>query len=161
MWECQSPHGERQGANLPGRTRFHVWAVFEFFGFRVAGGYDIRRHKGVRFFEEFLSAEIRKRADFWGLEFLNGRVRASVSNVSFSVNGFSLKVPSQSGRVYQLQYKNSSDDASWTSLPLVAGSGKMIKLTDGTAGNSKQRIYPVLRWRVFILDLRFRIYAVR
>ena len=73
-------------------------------------------------------------------------VRALVSDVSFSGNEFSLKVPSQSGRVYQLQYKNSAEDASWTSLPLVAGSGKTITLTDGTAGNSKQRIYRVLRW---------------
>jgi len=73
-------------------------------------------------------------------------VRASVSDVSFSGNGFSLKVPSQSGRVYQLQYKNSADDVSWSSLPLVAGSGKTITLTDGTAGSSKQMIYRVLRW---------------
>jgi alpha-tubulin suppressor-like RCC1 family protein len=73
-------------------------------------------------------------------------LRASVSDVSFSGNGFRLKAPSQSGKVYQLQYKNSAEDASWTSLPLVAGSGKTITLADGTAGNSPHRIYRVLRW---------------
>jgi hypothetical protein len=69
-----------------------------------------------------------------------------VSDVSFSGNGLSLKVPSQSGRVYQLQYKNSADDANWTSLALVAGSGKTIALTDATAASSPHRMYRVLRW---------------
>ena len=73
-------------------------------------------------------------------------LHVSVTNMNFSANGFSLSVPSQSGRVYQLQYKNSAGDANWTSLPLVAGSGKTIVLTDSTTTSSTQRIYRVLRW---------------
>ena len=73
-------------------------------------------------------------------------VSAMVSNITWNADGLSLSVPSQSGRVYQLQYKNSLADSNWTSLPLVAGNGKTLVLKDATAGNSQQRIYRVLRW---------------
>jgi hypothetical protein len=60
-------------------------------------------------------------------------------------NGFSLSVPSQSGRVYFLQYENSLSDTNWNSLPLVPGNGGTLFLKDPTATNA-QRFYRVQRW---------------
>ncbi len=62
-----------------------------------------------------------------------------------STNGFSVTVPSQSGQIYRLEYKTSLTDAEWTSLPLVAGTGKDLILTDPSATDS-QRFYRVRRW---------------
>ena len=45
-------------------------------------------------------------------------------------NGFSVSLPTQNGRVYQLEYKNSLTDSAWLSLPLHAGTGGMLQLTD-------------------------------
>ncbi|HZV36079.1 MAG TPA: immunoglobulin domain-containing protein, partial [Verrucomicrobiae bacterium] len=47
-----------------------------------------------------------------------------------STNGFTISLPSQSGRVYVLQYKNSLSDTNWNSLPLVPGNGGTLLLTD-------------------------------
>jgi len=49
-------------------------------------------------------------------------------NPSFSSDGFALTLPSQSGRVYALEFAQSLDAASWTSLPLTAGNGAAITL---------------------------------
>jgi hypothetical protein len=70
---------------------------------------------------------------------------ASVMNPTLSENGFSLLVPSQSGHVYVLQYKDSLDDSNWLSLPLVAGTGASLTLTDPDPSTS-QRYYRLLRW---------------
>jgi hypothetical protein len=59
-------------------------------------------------------------------------------------NGFSVSVPTQNGRVYQLEYKNSLTDSIWQSLPLQAGTGGRLPLTDPAAAS--QRFYRVLRW---------------
>lgn len=67
-------------------------------------------------------------------------------NPILSTNGFSLTVPSQSGRVFSLEYKDSLADENWNYLPLVAGTGKTLTLTDPTATNSTQRYYRVRRW---------------
>lgn len=67
-------------------------------------------------------------------------------NPIYSDDGFSLTVPSQSGRVFALEYKNSLMDNDWTDLPLVAGTGGMLTLTDETATNTTQRFYRVRRW---------------
>lgn len=64
----------------------------------------------------------------------------------YSNDGFSLTVPSQSGRVFSLEYKESLADNDWTFLPLVAGTGGMLTLTDKTATNRTQRFYRVRRW---------------
>jgi hypothetical protein len=72
-------------------------------------------------------------------------IAASVTNAILSANGFSLSVPSQSGRVYVLQYKDSLTDSNWLSLPLVAGTGADLTLAD-TNSSSSQRYYRVLRW---------------
>jgi alpha-tubulin suppressor-like RCC1 family protein len=67
-------------------------------------------------------------------------------NPIYSNDGFSLAVPSQSGRVFSLEYKDSLAESDWSYLPLVAGTGKMITLTDPNATNSTQRFYRVRRW---------------
>jgi Regulator of chromosome condensation (RCC1) repeat/Immunoglobulin domain len=72
-------------------------------------------------------------------------LRDPVTNPTLSGSGFSLVVPSQSGRVYALEYKNSLSDASWVSLPLAAGTGTNLVLADFTATNA-QRFYHVRRW---------------
>lgn len=66
-------------------------------------------------------------------------------NPVISTNNFSLSLPTQSGRVYVLQYKNLLSESNWTDLPLLAGNGGTILLTD-TAANNSQRFYRVLRW---------------
>jgi hypothetical protein len=60
-------------------------------------------------------------------------------------NGFSLSLPSQSGRVYVLQYENSLSDTKWNSLPLVPGNGGTLLLMDPSPTN-QQRFYRVQRW---------------
>ncbi len=72
-------------------------------------------------------------------------LRASLSNPTLSEDAFSLSLPSQSGRVYALEYKSSLSDASWVSLPLVAGTGRNLVLRDTTATGA-QRFYRVRRW---------------
>jgi hypothetical protein len=72
-------------------------------------------------------------------------VGAAMSDPGLSINGFRVAVPSQSGRVYRLEYKTSLADAEWTALPLVAGNGKDLILTDPSATDSR-RFYRVRRW---------------
>lgn len=72
-------------------------------------------------------------------------IGAAISNPVTSTNSFSVTVPSQSGRVYRLEYKVSLSDTDWTALPLVAGNGKNLTLTDPMAMDS-QRFYRVRRW---------------
>ena len=62
-----------------------------------------------------------------------------------SADGFRVSLPTQSGRVYRLEYKHSLADADWTALPLVAGTGHERTLTDPTATGA-QRFYRVRRW---------------
>ncbi len=68
-----------------------------------------------------------------------------LSNPVIRTNGFSFSIPSQSGRVYMLQYLNSLTDTNWISLPLVHGNGLTLLLTDPAPTNS-QRFYRVQRW---------------
>jgi len=70
---------------------------------------------------------------------------ASLSNARRGADGFSVSVPTQSGRVYALEYKNALADAVWTALPLVAGTGHERTLIDPTATGA-QRFYRVRRW---------------
>jgi hypothetical protein len=72
-------------------------------------------------------------------------IQAPVLNPAWSQNGFSVSVPSQSGRVYAMSYKNSLTDSNWTALPLVAGTGGTLTLSDATATNS-QRFYLIQQW---------------
>lgn len=68
-----------------------------------------------------------------------------ITNPIYSATNFSLQIPTQSGRVYALEFKNSLIDSNWTALPLVAGGGKMITLQDISNTNG-QRFYRVRRW---------------
>jgi hypothetical protein len=60
-------------------------------------------------------------------------------------NNFSVTVPSLGGKVYALEFKNSFSPGPWTPLPLVAGIGGPLVLTDPGATNSF-RIYRVRQW---------------
>ncbi|MGA9450320.1 MAG: hypothetical protein WBW41_03135, partial [Verrucomicrobiia bacterium] len=66
-------------------------------------------------------------------------------NPAYKTNSFSVSLPTQCGRVYSLQYKNSLTDANWIALPLSAGNGNNITVTDTNATNS-QRFYRVQQW---------------
>jgi alpha-tubulin suppressor-like RCC1 family protein len=58
---------------------------------------------------------------------------------------FQVNLRSRSGHIYALQYKNSLLDPSWTALPLVAGNGGLLTLSDPSAPKA-QRFYRVLQW---------------
>ncbi len=60
-------------------------------------------------------------------------------------DSFSVSVPSRSGRVYRLEYKNSLVDDNWLALPLVSSTGGILTLTD-SAGAAEQRFYRVREW---------------
>ncbi len=70
---------------------------------------------------------------------------ALVTNFTFGTNGFTLRVPTRNGRVYRLEYKNSLTDTNWSVLPLHAGSGSAIELTDPDTF-APQRFYRVRQW---------------
>jgi len=70
---------------------------------------------------------------------------APLENPAWSTHGFSLSLPSRSGKVYLLEYKDSANDSSWAALPLVTGTGSGQTLLDPTA-NGQQRFYRVRQW---------------
>jgi hypothetical protein len=74
------------------------------------------------------------------------RLRVALTNPQPGANGFSVRLPTRNGRVYRLEYKNSLEDGNWTALPLAAGNGAMLTLTDAAATNSAQRFYRVRQW---------------
>ncbi|MEI2724784.1 MAG: PKD domain-containing protein [Verrucomicrobiota bacterium] len=67
------------------------------------------------------------------------------ANPTWSNNSVNITVPTRSGRVYRLEYKDSFSDNSWIALPLVAGTGGTLTLTD-SAATGTQRFYRVRRW---------------
>lgn len=72
--------------------------------------------------------------------------RAVLSKPTLSANAFSLVLPTQNNRVFELEYNDSLTDNNWTSLlPLVAGTGTNMVLTDTNALGS-HRFYRILRW---------------
>jgi len=62
-----------------------------------------------------------------------------------SANAFSVSLTTQSGHVYQCQFKTSLSQTAWTSLPLVAGNGGLLILTDNTIAG-QERFYRVVKW---------------
>lgn len=60
--------------------------------------------------------------------------------------GFSVTLPTQSGRVYRLEFAPEVNSTEWSPLPLVAGNGANIRLLDPTAAGSAGRYYRVRRW---------------
>ena len=71
--------------------------------------------------------------------------KALLANSAWGPGGFRVSVPTISGKVYLLEYKNALADSNWTGLPLVAGNGGAITLTDPTA-NASQRFYRLRQW---------------
>jgi alpha-tubulin suppressor-like RCC1 family protein len=71
--------------------------------------------------------------------------QVQVLKASRNGDSFSLSVPSQGGRVYRLEYSTSLTDPNWTGLPLVAGTGGLLTLSDSSAPNAP-RFYRVRRW---------------
>ena len=72
-------------------------------------------------------------------------LRLPVSSVTRTPNGFSVALPTRSGRVYVLEYKNSLTDSNWTALPLTAGNGGILTVSDPTVAGP-QRFYRVQQW---------------
>jgi alpha-tubulin suppressor-like RCC1 family protein len=70
--------------------------------------------------------------------------QATFTNAMHDSNGFHVALPTQSGRVYALEYKTSLNDSNWTALPLVAGNGANRMFSDSST--SSQRFYRVRRW---------------
>jgi alpha-tubulin suppressor-like RCC1 family protein len=71
--------------------------------------------------------------------------QVALTNFSLGAGGFTVQVPTDRGRVYELEYKNSLTDTQWQLLPLAAGTGGLVSLTDPAAG-AGQRFYRVRRW---------------
>ena len=74
-----------------------------------------------------------------------GMLQASITNIFRDATGFHCSIPTESGRVYRLEYKESLDQTNWNSLPLTAGNGGDLTLTDSVACGI-QRFYRVRRW---------------
>jgi alpha-tubulin suppressor-like RCC1 family protein len=72
-------------------------------------------------------------------------VQTALINATWEAGTFTVSLPTQSGRVYRLEHKNSLSDGNWVALPLVAGNGRTQTLTDTTASGA-QRYYRVGRW---------------
>ncbi|MCW5552417.1 MAG: right-handed parallel beta-helix repeat-containing protein [Verrucomicrobiae bacterium] len=72
-------------------------------------------------------------------------LHALVSHVQRAGNVFTLALPTQSGRIYRLEYRDLLDESPWIPLPLIAGDGKTRLLTD-THAISSTRYYRVRRW---------------
>jgi alpha-tubulin suppressor-like RCC1 family protein len=73
------------------------------------------------------------------------RPRLLLANPRWGAEGFAVTVASRSGRVYQLEFNDSLASDLWTALPLVAGRGGLLDLTDPTAVGS-HRFYRVREW---------------
>jgi hypothetical protein len=69
----------------------------------------------------------------------------ALANASFVGNSFSVSLPTQSGRVYRLEYKDSLTETNWMPLPLAPGNGSTQTLIDSTASGA-QRFYRVRQW---------------
>jgi hypothetical protein len=68
-----------------------------------------------------------------------------LTGLTFGTNGFSVSFPTRNGRVYRLEYKISLGAAAWQVLPLQAGTGGKLTLTD-PAPASPQGFYRVREW---------------
>jgi alpha-tubulin suppressor-like RCC1 family protein len=72
-------------------------------------------------------------------------LQVPLSNPCWSNGYFTVLLPTHSGKVYALEYKNSLTDNSWTAVPLAAGNGVSLMLANPTATNSQQ-FYRVRQW---------------
>ncbi len=72
-------------------------------------------------------------------------MQALPANPVFGSNRFSINLPTQSGRIYGLEFKTNLASGEWMTLPRYAGNGTNLTLTDSAATNS-QRFYRTRRW---------------
>jgi alpha-tubulin suppressor-like RCC1 family protein len=72
-------------------------------------------------------------------------LKVPIAGATFGTNGFNVSLPTRNGRVYCLEYKDSLTDQIWNALPLRAGTGGVMMLTDPSVSMS-QRFYRVRQW---------------
>src|SRR5262249_32737354 len=73
-----------------------------------------------------------------------GRVNTfALTNPTLTPNGFSVSVPTQNGKAYSLEYKNSLSDANWIAPTPVNGTGGLLNLTDQSSARTA-RFYRVV-----------------
>lgn len=70
---------------------------------------------------------------------------AAVTDLQKDGEALTLSLPTQSGRVYGLEYSGSLNDMNWSPLPLRPGNGASQTLADPAATNSA-RFYRVRQW---------------
>jgi hypothetical protein len=70
---------------------------------------------------------------------------AEVAGLQKAGDSLTLSLPTQSGRVYGLEYTGALGDTNWVALPLRPGNGASQIITDPSATNST-RFYRVRRW---------------
>lgn len=70
--------------------------------------------------------------------------RVSLTNYGLGDNGFTASVPTEAGRVYQLEYADEPGSPAWSALPLISGNGKTRVLSDSRTGVT--RFYRVRKW---------------
>jgi hypothetical protein len=70
---------------------------------------------------------------------------AAITKAKRDLSGFSCSIPSQSGKVYALEYEDPLTANVWVALPLVAGSGGELILRDPTPSDNA-RFYRVKQW---------------
>lgn len=72
-------------------------------------------------------------------------LQAALENPTAASNSFSVTLATQSGRVYAFEFRTNLVGTNWTALPLKAGNGTNLMLTDPNATNA-QRLYRVRQW---------------
>jgi hypothetical protein len=73
------------------------------------------------------------------------KTAVSLADWRLDAAGFHASLSTDSGRVYRLDYKDAFGTSSWTPLPLVAGNGGTVILSDPSASD-RERFYRVRRW---------------
>ena len=72
-------------------------------------------------------------------------LKVPLTVVGLKTNGFTGSLPTENGRVYQLESVNSLTNPVWSAFPLQAGSGGTLRFNDPTPTGA-QRFYRVNRW---------------
>jgi hypothetical protein len=72
-------------------------------------------------------------------------LKVSLTNATVDANGFHALIPTHNGRVYRLEYRTSLADTNWIGLPLRAGTGGLLELSDPDISIA-QKYYRVEQW---------------
>lgn len=72
-------------------------------------------------------------------------LQAPPESAELKDHSMELVMPTQSGRVYQLEYETSTTGTNWTTLPFTPGNGTLQVLVDPQATNT-MRLYRVKQW---------------